>query len=151
MTKFQITTFITLVVIASLGVVVCNEIIPPEVVGVESFQINNMSASGGSIDVGVRIKNENNIKFTITSCKMDVISGNSKIGTAEVTNNIVIPKKSEDLHTFKITAKFNGIAGAFAAAMNMFGGKKEFTFKGEVKVRTMGITKKFPIEFSHAM
>ncbi|MCH7535969.1 MAG: LEA type 2 family protein [Bacteroidetes bacterium] len=151
MTKFQIISFITLAVILMAGVVACNNIEAPEIVSIESIKIKKMGPSGGSFDVRVKIKNANNLKFTIVKCEMDVLSGNKKIGTARVNNKIVIKKNSEDPHLFKIDAKFNGLSGALSALLTLGGRSKVFTFKGEVKVRTLGISKKFPIEFSHSM
>ena len=150
MTKTQIITFISIILIASVSIVACNQIVPPEIVSVESFKINTMTATGGSVDLQVKIRNENRLKFTIVDSKINVLAGNSNIGTAKIMNNVVIKKKSEDVHLFKVEIKIDGISGVLAAIMSFGGGKKDYNFVGDIKVRSMGISKKVPIEFSHS-
>ncbi|NQY67119.1 MAG: hypothetical protein HRT72_05265 [Flavobacteriales bacterium] len=109
-----------------------------------------MTATGGSVDLQVKIRNENRLKFTIVDSKINVLAGNSNIGTAKIMNNVVIKKKSEDVHLFKVEIKIDGISGVLAAIMSFGGGKKDYNFVGDIKVRSMGISKKVPIEFSHS-
>lgn len=137
-----------LVLFTVISISSCSSIEPLSVTKVENIKLKEFSKNSASLEVTFVIKNPNRYKFKITDNNFDVFLNNSELGTAKIKKRIVIPKRSEDSYTFIIDTHFSKLAmGSIPSLLNMFRTKQvEFKLVGDVKVKTMGVGKRFPIE-----
>ncbi|MDQ3191205.1 MAG: LEA type 2 family protein [Bacteroidota bacterium] len=126
----------------------CSSIEPLTVSKVEKVKLKDFSKNSATLEVTFIIKNPNRYKFKITDNNFNVFLNNAELGSAKIKKKIIIPKKSEDSYTFLIESNFSRLAMAsIPSLLNMFRTKQvELKLVGDVKVKTMGIGKRFPLE-----
>jgi LEA14-like dessication related protein len=138
------------VVASALLLSSCGSIQPLTVSKVENVKLNNLSKNSLTLEVTMAVKNPNNYRFKMVDNHLDLYLNNSEIGGVKIKERIVIPRKSEQSYTFLLNAEFSRLAiGAIPSLLNMFQTRQvELKLVGDVKVRTMGISKRFPLEIT---
>jgi LEA14-like dessication related protein len=128
----------------------CGSIQPLTVSKVENVKLNNLSKNSLTLEVTMAVKNPNNYRFKMVDNHLDLYLNNSEIGGVKIKERIVIPRKSEQSYTFLLNAEFSRLAiGAIPSLLNMLQTRQvELKLVGDVKVRTMGISKRFPLEIT---
>ncbi|HET6243180.1 MAG: LEA type 2 family protein [Bacteroidetes bacterium] len=136
------------ILLAVVSFSACSSIEPLSVSKVENIKLQNFSKNSLALEVTFIIKNPNRYKFKITDNNFNVFLNNAELGTAKIKKKLIIPKKSEDSYTFIIETQFSKLAmGSIPSLLNMFRTKQvEFKLIGEVKVKTLGVGKRFPVE-----
>ncbi len=126
----------------------CGSIQPLSVSKVENVKLRSFTKNSASLEVTFVIKNPNRYRFKITDNNFTVFLNKAEMGTAKVKKRIVIPKKSEDSYTFIIDTQFSRLAmSSIPSLLNMFANKQvELKLIGDVKVKTLGVGKRFPLE-----
>ena len=126
----------------------CSSIEPLTVSKVKNVKLKNFSKNSVSLEVTFIVKNPNWQKFTITDNHFNVFLNSSELGTAKIKEKIIIPGKSENDYTFLIDTHFTTLAlSSIPSLINIFKTKQvEFKLTGNVKVKTMGFGKRFPVE-----
>ena len=126
----------------------CSSIEPLTVSKVKNVKLLNFSKNSVSLEASFVVKNTNRHKFKITDNNFNVFLNNAELGTAKIKEKIIIPAKSEDTYTFLIETHFSRLTvSSIPSLLNMFRTKQvEFKLLGDVKVKTMGVGKRFPIE-----
>ncbi len=137
-----------LVLFAAVCFCSCSSIEPLTVSKVEKVKLKDFSKNSATLEVTFIIKNPNRYKFKITDNNFNVFLNNAELGSAKIKKKIIIPKKSEDSYTFLIESNFSRLAMAsIPSLLNMFRTKQvELKLIGDVKVKTLGVGKRFPIE-----
>ena len=124
-----------------------------EMKGVKDVQMLNYSETGAEVQVTAIIKNPNSFSFKIKDVDMDVSMGGSNIGKASLKKSFRVKANSEEPYTFIVKTKMSGgLLGLGAGLLGgIMGGKQGGTIKmkGTVKGSKLGISKSFPMEFSH--
>lgn len=77
--------------------------------GIENIKLTTLSQKGVEALITVRIKNPNNVSFTIYKSDMDVTLSGINAGIAHITDNVRIKAKSEETYTFKIKSDFSNL------------------------------------------
>jgi len=126
----------------------CIEYKEVEVLGLEDVSIGNIDTKGAQIEISVRVSNPNNYKIKITDSDLDLFLSGKKVGKATIGERIIIPKNSNEVHTFNIDATFKEMGGALGALIT-FGTKSSLDLKvsGFIKAKAFGVGKKFPVDF----
>lgn len=126
----------------------CGSIEPLSISKVESVNIENYSSGELSLKLSVKVKNPNNLKFKIKDNHLDLVLNGKEIGTAKVKETIIIQKHSDDSHVFFVDATLSKMAFAgIPGLLGIISGKPvELKIKGNVKIKTLGLSKKYPIE-----
>lgn len=126
------------------------EVSPVEIVSIDAVKILKINKDGVELELNMTLKNPNNIPFTVTGADLKGSLGGMAIGDIKIKNNVRIPKYSEKSHTFKITAKIddliNGGIGALTGLLSK--GGPQLKIKGDLKVRSFLVPRRFPIEFT---
>lgn len=124
-----------------------------EMKGVKDVQMLNYSETGAEVQITAIIKNPNSFSFKIKDVDMDVSMGGSNLGKASLKKSFRIKANSEEPYTFIVKTKMSGgLLGLGAGLLGgVLGGKQAGTIKmkGTVKGSKLGISKSFPMEFSH--
>jgi LEA14-like dessication related protein len=123
-----------------------------EFVGVRGVEVEDMTAKEIRVRVSIQVKNPNNFKIKITKSDLDLFLGGKALGKAEIGERIVLPKQSNEVHTFTISTDLSKLGGMLGVgAMMLGGGSKTFRVKGWVKAKAFGVGKKFPVDFKESL
>jgi LEA14-like dessication related protein len=147
--QFKKTSFFTFLFAVLFTFTAC-EIKPVEIASIDAVKILKINKDGVELEINMTLKNPNSIGFTVTGADLKGSLGGMAIGDVKIKNNVRIPKNSEKSHTFKITAKIddliNGGIGALTGLLSK--GGPQLKIKGDLKVRSFLIPRRFPIEFT---
>ncbi|MBA3899493.1 MAG: LEA type 2 family protein [Bacteroidetes bacterium] len=137
-------------VIVAITLISCGPIRPLTVSKIENVKIKEFSSSAASIEVTMVVKNPNNYRFKMVDNHFDLYLNKADMGRVNIKEKIIIPRKSEQPYTFVIETQFSKLAmGSIPSLINMFTSKQvELKLAGNVKVRAMFISKRFPIEIT---
>lgn len=113
-------------------------------VGIKTFSITEVS-----FFVDMQIENPNNYKISITDADLDLYIKDQKFGKAVLQNNVVLPKKSNEVHQIIISSPLkDAVSGAIPLVIGMLGKRSvPIQVKGEIKGKVKGIGKKIPVDF----
>ncbi len=128
----------------------CLNIKPLSVGKIESVKIQSYDSKALTLKISVQVKNSNNLKFKIKDNRLDLFLNGKEIGKANVKETVIIKKYSEDSHDFILEASLSKVAlASIIGVSSLFNSKPvEFGIKGEVKVKTIGFSRKYPVDIS---
>lgn len=126
------------------------EVVPVEIISIDAIKLTKINKDGVELALTMTLKNTNNIAFTVTGADLQGDLGGMKIGEIKIKNNVRIPKNSEKAHEFKMTAKIDELIGGGIGALTglLSKGGPLLKIKGNLKVRSFLVPRRFPIEFS---
>jgi len=116
---------------------------PVEVSQVESVQLLNMTDSTADIAVSLRIDNPNKMKIQVNSTDLNASINRHPVGKVNITDKIIIPKKSKDLYTVILKADMREVKKLLPSMM--FANKALIGLNGNLRVKAKGINKKVDI------
>lgn len=118
-----------------------------KVLGVEDVKIKEFSTKGVEVEVSIKISNPNSYKIKMVHSDLEIFVKGKKAGKARIVNKITLPKKSEAVHTFTITANYNQILSALGGGLlSLFSsGTIPLQIKGNITAKALGIRKTFPV------
>ena len=70
--------------------------------GIENVNIISLTQQGAEAEITAKIKNPNNVAFTIYPADMDVVLGGINAGKAHLTGKTKIKANSDESYTFRI-------------------------------------------------
>ena len=128
----------------------CLNIKPLSIGKIESVKIQNYDAEALILKIRVKVINSNNLKFKIKDNRLGLFLNGKEIGNAKVTETVIIKKYSDETHDFIIEASLSNVSliGIIGVSSLISPKPVEFGIKGEVKVKTLGFTRKYPIDIS---
>jgi len=140
--------FISLFFILLLTFVACKKIEPLEVSDIQSVKILKLTKQTLLLEVSVLIKNPNAIKFTIKDYDFDVFINQHGIGKAVIKDNIIIPKRSDELYAFNCEVNYLRLLASAIPIVKaiMMNEKVKIKVSGFMKVKAFGITSRHEIE-----
>lgn len=116
--------------------------------GIENVKVNKMSQQGIDIDVTAKIKNPNNVAFTIYKSDLDATFSNMNVGKATITKNVKIKANSEQSYTFNVKSDFSKLsAGELPNLLSIAMSKSiKVGLKGNLKVGKLFVKKQYPVD-----
>lgn len=119
-----------------------------ELVGVKNVKLNQFSLKGIEAEVSLRVKNPNGYKITIVDSDLDIILNGKPFGKAKIKENVVLKKKSDEVHKITIKSKVGSVAqGALSSLLGLLTQKAvNVRLKGDIKAKALVISKKIPID-----
>ncbi len=141
------------IILSCLTLVSCFQYKEVEMLGVTDFGIKKISTKGITLAIAMQIKNPNNYKISIVKSDLVLFSKGRKIGTANIANKIVLPKKSNQIHQFIVVTTIKDMASKSLPLLMSILSKNaiELQIKGNIKARAKGLSKKIPIDFKKRM
>jgi LEA14-like dessication related protein len=151
--QFRVNALLALfVLITSITMSSCLTYQEVEFVGMKGVEVEDMSTKEIKVRVSIQVKNPNNYKIKITKSDLDLFLGGKALGKAVIGERIILPKNSNETHTFTISTDLSKLGGMLGVgAMMLGGGSKTFRVKGWVKAKAFGVGKKFPVDFKESL
>jgi LEA14-like dessication related protein len=136
------------VLFSAFLLVSCESISPLSVSKFEDVNVKSINTSGVALEVTMVVKNPNAYRFKMVDNQLNLFVNKTEMGTVSIKDKIVVPRKSEKSYTFLVETQFSNLAlGSIPSLINIFMSKQvELKLVGDVKVRSMMISKRFPIE-----
>jgi LEA14-like dessication related protein len=127
----------------------CIEIKELQCAGVQKFKLNSINTEKVDADVFLKIKNPNNVGFTIAESEFDVSYGGLTMGKAKLIKPVKIEGNTEDVYAFKLQSDFKNTLSLdnvvnLLLAVNQAG---IVDVKGYLQAKKGFIAKKFPINY----
>lgn len=118
--------------------------------GIENVQITSLTQQGVEAEITAKIKNPNNVAFTIYKSDVDVVISGINAGKAHLANNVRIKAHSEESYTFKVKSDFSNLSATdltklFSIAMSK---NVKVGLKGNLRVGKLFVKKSFPVDIS---
>lgn len=131
----------------------CKSIQPVTVDEIESIHVTSISPQSIQMQIGLKINNPNNTKFTIKESDLNVFINNLDLGKAMVKDKIIIPPNFNQ--TLFANVETN-IAQLLFQALPLISAVNnhelmKVKISGTVKVKAFFITKSYPVELEKEM
>lgn len=125
----------------------CRDLKELSVSNVEGFQVNKMNARGIEADIMLKVKNPNNVGFTIYPSEFDITYSGVRLGKAKLDKHVKIAKSCERVYTFKLNSNFSELNPM--DALKLLTGKNANTIEvnGDLKAGKFLMRKKFPVNY----
>ncbi len=135
-------------ILLSILMLSCNAYKEVEMIRVGDYSVGNMTNEKVAINLNMEVNNPNSYNIRIKKSTLDLYLEGKKVGETQMTNDIVLKKKTQAVYPFTIEANYKDIAGAAMKSVSSLFGKKEVTLgiKGRVKAKALGIGKKFDLD-----
>ncbi|MFN0032781.1 MAG: LEA type 2 family protein [Flavobacteriales bacterium] len=123
-----------------------------EVKEVLDVNISEFSMDAVTGDVQISITNPNWYKVTLKDCHIDFMFEGKPLGSAELLDDVVIPKKTTSTQTFTIKADPEQLKAIMGNAIILLF-KSEYVLEGTgyVKGKALGVSKSFPVAFKETL
>lgn len=126
----------------------CKEYEEIKVTNVENFYINKITVDGIEAEVKLRIKNPNNVGFSIYPSEFDVTFSGIRLGKAKLDKRVHINASQESVYTFKLKSSL-GELNLFDAMQLLNSGKMgKIEISGDLKAGKFLIRKKYAVNYS---
>jgi LEA14-like dessication related protein len=118
--------------------------------GIENVNLTSISQKGVEALITVRIKNPNNVSFTVYKSEMDVTLNGINAGKAHIADNVRIKAKSEESYTFKIKSDFSNLSFTeLPKIISMAMSKNvKIGLKGNLKGGKLLVKRSYPIDIT---
>jgi len=110
---------------------------PEDVVidNLESFQVKSMSMSHLLVDAGVKVTNLSGSKLVLKDADLSIDREGTPLMTVQLTEKVVIPRRSSAVYTLPLTVRFEGLGGLLGASSAFASGLKGCTVSLEATLR----------------
>lgn len=141
--------FVSLIIIIGSILSSCIQYKEVEVIEVSDIGVHSLSTEKIEIEVTMKIKNPNNYKISVVDSDLELYIKGKKIGSANIKDKIVLPKKSNEKHKIVIqTGLADMLSSAVPVLMGLiFDNSIELAVKGDIKARAKSLSKRFPVDF----
>ena len=121
----------------------CNLVKDVEFKGVKNVEFGGISSSEIKIKIEVLVHNPNSFKIKVVDGKINVKSTALEIGEINITDDIIIPAKTEQKIELNLSAPIKSLFSSKTIELYQLIQKKKFplTIKGEIKGKALGISK----------
>jgi LEA14-like dessication related protein len=121
-----------------------------EVSEVKRVNFKGFDRNGIVAEVTVAIDNPNGYRLLVRKAEIDVDLNNKKAGTITYDERYIIPRKSNEEHTFLLSGAFSGGAGNFLDNLLNLLISREAVVKGNgyIQGKAFFISRKVPVSFS---
>ncbi len=116
--------------------------------GVEGVKLTSLTQKGVEALITVRIKNPNNVSFTVYKSEMDVTVSGINLGKAYIAENVKIKRNSEALYTFKISSSFSQMSMTQLPGLLSLATSKSLkvNLKGNLRGGKLFLKRSYPID-----
>ena len=115
---------------------------------IADFEVKKMTSEGVEIDLTAQIVNPNGYKISVTDYDLELFVNGSSLGKPEISEKLVLPRKSDAKHTVTVKASLAGLMSQGLGAMLglMSSSKIDFAIKGHIKAKAMGVKKTIDVD-----
>ena len=118
--------------------------------GIESVKMLKLSQNGAEAEITAKIKNPNNVSFTIYKSALDATINGLNVGKAYLSQNVKIKKNSEESYTFVIKSDFSNLSITDIPKIIQMAISKNVTvgLKGNMRAGKLFVKRSFPVEMT---
>jgi len=121
------------------------------VVEVADVEFKEMSADGITIDIHVQIDNPNNYKISVVKTNLMLSLNGAYLGKANIRNNLVLPKNSNDVHKITVNIKGSQLKKALPTLLlSALGGEIQMRINGTITAKARMLRRKIEVDFTHS-
>ena len=139
--------------ISSISLFSCGDFQDVSFNGIENVRIISLTQHGAEAEITAKIKNPNNVSFTIYPVDLDVVLGGMNAGKAHISGRTKIKAHSEKSYTFRIKSDFSNISmNDLPKLMSLAMSKNvKVGLKGKLKAGKLFIKKSFPVDVQESV
>ena len=121
--------------------------------GIQNVTIISLTQQGAEAEITAKIKNPNNVAFTIYPADMDVVLGGINAGKAHLTGRTKIKANSDESYTFRIKSDFSKLSMSDMPKLMAMAMSRNVTvgLKGNLKVGKLFVRKNYPVEMTQSV
>ena len=121
--------------------------------GIENVKIISVSQQGAEAEITAKIKNPNNVAFTIYPSDFDITLGGINAGKGRLEGRTRIKAHSEKSYTFKIKSNFSNLSLSDLPKLMSLATSKNVSvgLKGNLKGGKIFYKKTFPIDMTQSV
>lgn len=119
-----------------------------EIVKLENAAVKKFSSKGIEAEVFLKVKNPNGYNISIINSDLDVFVNDKAVGKAKVTDKIMFPKKSEEVHRVHFESDFEKLGGGVLTTLAsvVMSQTIHLGVKGEITVKAGFLKKKLKVD-----
>jgi len=116
----------------------------------KDFEIKSLTTDGVDMVISAQIENPNSYKISVTDYDLEIFLNETSLGKPNVKEKLVLPKKSNQVHSLTVTADLSAIVSqGFGAMLQLMAASEvQFKIKGSIKAKAMGVKKSFEVDES---
>lgn len=116
----------------------------------ENVFIKQFSSKGIAAEVFLKVNNPNNYDISVIGSDLDIIINEKPVGKATISDKIILPKKSENVHRFIIESNFDklGTGVLTTLASVLLTQSVKLGVKGDITAKALFVQKKIKVEFN---
>lgn len=135
------------IIISSLFLSSCKEMEEITVTAVDGFYLNKIDAKGIEAEIKLKIKNPNDIGFSIYPSAFDIAFSGIRLGKAKMDKRVHIDGKTERVYSFKLKSDMSELNLMDALRLLNMENLGKMEVKGDLKVGKFLIKKDFPVNY----
>lgn len=138
-----------LLLVGFIGMFSACEIKEVQFKSIENVKVLKFDENGVEVEMTVKINNPNNLKFKVNTSDLHLFVNGNDFGKVKFKDKIKIASNTEKSYTFVICSGYNmALNGGIGGVMSLLkSGKIAMNLKGNLKVKSWGLSKKYPIDF----
>lgn len=119
------------------------------VVEVADVEFKEMSADGITVDIHAQISNPNNYKISVVKTDLMLSLNGTNLGKADVKDNLVLPKNSNDVHKITVNIKGSQLKKALPTILlSALGGEMKMRIKGTITAKARMLRRKIEVDLT---
>ena len=126
----------------------CKDFEEIKVIGVDSFYLNKMNTDGIEAEVKLKIKNPNNVGFSVYPSEFDVLFSGIRLGKAKLNKRVRIDANCERVYSFNLKSGFGDLNILDVTRLLNTENLGKIEVRGDLKAGKFYVKKKFPVNFS---
>lgn len=126
----------------------CRDFKEISVSDVDNFKINKINNEGIDAEIHLKIKNPNNVGFSIYPSSFDIEFSGIRLGKAKLNKRVHIAKNTEQVYVFKLKSDLKDLN--LFDALQLLNTKKlgNIDVKGDLKAGKFYLKKRFPVNYT---
>lgn len=112
---------------------------------VDGFYLNKVDSKGIEAEIKLKIKNPNNMGFSIYPSAFDIVFSGIRLGKAKLDKRVHIEGKTERVYSFKLKSDMRELNLMDALRLLNLQNLGKIEVKGDLKVGKFLIKKAFPV------
>lgn len=144
-------TFFRFLLFAIIGIgtfASCKEFKEATVTDVDSVNLNKVTTEGIEADIKLKIKNPNNIGFSIYPSEFDVLLSGIKLGKAKLNKRVHIDANSERVYSFILKSNLSDLNPLEIMKLLNIDNAGKIEIKGDLKAGKFYLKKKFNVNYT---
>lgn len=126
----------------------CKEFEEIQVIDVDSFHVNKLTAEGIEAEINLKIKNPNTFGFSIYPSEFDISFSGMRLGKAKLHKRVHIGANCERVYTFKLKSKLSDLNPLDMIRLLNTDNIGKIEVKGDLKAGKFYLKRKYNVNYT---